>query len=344
MRAITYQDIGALSVTEVPEPTIRLPHEVLVDVEMTGICGTDHKIIAGKLDVAAPGAVLGHEGVGTVREIGSAVTTLTPGDRVAINPTQSCLTCMPCRSGKFCYCENFDVHQVGFTLPGTFAEQIVVSERWLYAIPDDMSWQVASLIEPLGCSLNTILKSRVQLYESVLIIGGGPIGALCAGIAQGAAAVTVVSEPSEFRRNLVATFVDHSVDPAELTPQRVRTLTGNAGFDVVVDAVGNQLTTALSHANKGGRVVAMGYDDKYVADVPPTTLIDRGINIVAEVSLHDPIAAAVRLASTTPHLKNLVTVEVEMADYLHAFEETMGYRFADGSRFQPQAMKAVIHS
>src|SRR5687767_14896417 len=120
MRAITYHGLGDLRITDAPEPEVRGANDVLIKIEMTGICGTDHKIIEGKLDVAAPGTILGHEGVGTVVETGADVTTVRPGDRVIINPTQSCLRCAACKLGRYCYCENFDAHQIGFSLPGTF--------------------------------------------------------------------------------------------------------------------------------------------------------------------------------------------------------------------------------
>jgi threonine dehydrogenase-like Zn-dependent dehydrogenase len=79
MRVITYHGLSDVRVTDVPEPEIQGAHDVLVDIEMTGICGTDHKIIEGKLDVAAPGTILGHEGVGTMLETGPGVTTVRPG-------------------------------------------------------------------------------------------------------------------------------------------------------------------------------------------------------------------------------------------------------------------------
>lgn len=182
MRALIYAGKGRIELVDIEEPVLRASNDVKVRIAMTGICGTDHKILAGKLAVAEKGTVLGHEGVGTVVEVGDSVTHLKVGDRVIINPTQSCGTCRNCRLGAYCYCFNFDDHQVGFTLAGTFAEYFVGKAQYLYPIPDGMSWQVASLIEPLGCSLNSVLKSNLQPHESVLVIGSGAIGLLCQSI------------------------------------------------------------------------------------------------------------------------------------------------------------------
>jgi (R,R)-butanediol dehydrogenase / meso-butanediol dehydrogenase / diacetyl reductase len=344
MRALVYAGKGMMDLVDVQEPVLRTSNDVKVRVEMTGICGTDHKILAGKLAVAEEGTVLGHEGVGTVVEVGDAVTHLAVGDRVIINPTQSCGTSHNCRLGAYCYCFNFDDHQVGFTLAGTFAEYYVGSAQYLYPIPEGMSWQVASLIEPLGCSLNSVLKSGLQPHESVLVIGSGAIGLLCQSITRRLSRLTVATEPNAYRREFAAGVANYALHPDELTAESVADLTGGKKFDVVIDAVGNQLATALEVVAKGGRVVPMGYDDTYRVEVAPTTLIDDGLSIIAAVPLHDAIGPAIDFASDMPELAKMVTTEVDMADYREAFEATMGVDLATGQKAEVKAVKAVIRS
>ncbi|QGV82397.1 alcohol dehydrogenase [Streptomyces ficellus] len=333
-----------MELTDVEEPALRRPDDVKVRIAMTGICGTDHKILAGKLDVAGKGTVLGHEGVGTVVETGDAVTRVKPGDRVVINPTQSCGTCRNCRLGAYCYCLHFDDHQVGFTLAGTFAEYYVGTAQYLYPIPDGMSWQVASLIEPLGCSLNSVLKSGLQPHETVLVIGSGAIGLLCQSIARRLGRLTVATEPNAFRRAFAAGIAHHALHPDELTPETIARLTDGKGFDVVIDAVGNQLTTAMDAVAKGGRVVPMGYDDTYRAEIAPTRLIDAGLSIVAAVPLHDAIGPALDFSARLPELARMVTTEVDMADFRDAFESTMGIDPRTGRKVEITSVKAVIRS
>ena len=311
---------------------------------MTGICGTDHKILAGRLAVAGEGTILGHEGVGTVVEVGGSVTRLRVGDRVIINPTQSCGSCRNCRLGAFCYCFDFDDHQVGFSLAGTFAEYFVTKARYLYPIPEGMSWQVASLVEPLGCSLNSVVKSNPRPQESVLVIGSGAIGLLCQSIARRLSRLTVATEPNAFRREFAAGIAHYALHPDELTPQTVADLTGGKKFDVVIDAVGDQLGTALAVVAKGGRVVPMGYDDTYRVEVAPTTLIDDGVSIIAAVPLHDAIGPAIDLAADLPELAELVTTDVDLADYRAAFTQTMGIDVTTGQKVEVKAVKAVIRS
>ncbi|MER6421938.1 alcohol dehydrogenase catalytic domain-containing protein [Streptomyces sp. NPDC001137] len=333
-----------MDLVEVQEPVLRTPNDVKVQIAMTGICGTDHKILAGKLAVAEEGTVLGHEGVGTVVEVGNGVTHLAVGDRVIINPTQSCGNCRNCRLGAYCYCFNFDDHQVGFTLAGTFAEYYVGSAQYLYPIPEGMSWQVASLIEPLGCSLNSVLKSGLQPHESILVIGSGAIGLLCQSIARRLSRLTVATEPNAYRRDFAASVANYALHPDELTPETVSDLTDGKKFDVVIDAVGNQLATAIDVVAKGGRVVPMGYDDTYRVEVEPTKLIDDGLSIIAAVPLHDAIGPAIDFASDMPELAQMVTTEVDMANFRDAFEATMGVDLASGQKVDIKAVKAVIRS
>jgi (R,R)-butanediol dehydrogenase / meso-butanediol dehydrogenase / diacetyl reductase len=344
MRALVYAGKGMMDLVDVQEPVLRTSNDVKVRVEMTGICGTDHKILAGKLAVAEEGTVLGHEGVGTVVEVGDAVTHVVVGDLPITHPPPSCAPSPNCRLGAYCYCFNFDDHQVGFTLAGTFAEYYVGSAQYLYPIPEGMSWQVASLIEPLGCSLNSVLKSGLQPHESVLVIGSGAIGLLCQSITRRLSRLTVATEPNAYRREFAAGVANYALHPDELTAESVADLTGGKKFDVVIDAVGNQLATALEVVAKGGRVVPMGYDDTYRVEVAPTTLIDDGLSIIAAVPLHDAIGPAIDFASDMPELAKMVTTEVDMADYREAFEATMGVDLATGQKAEVKAVKAVIRS
>ncbi|MEE1754451.1 zinc-dependent alcohol dehydrogenase [Streptomyces sp. SP18CS02] len=344
MRALVYAGTGRMDLVDVEEPGLRRPDDVKVRIAMTGICGTDHKILAGKLDVAGSGTVLGHEGVGTVVEVGDAVTHLRVGDRVIVNPTQSCGTCRNCRLGAYCYCFNFDDHQVGFTLAGTFAEYYVGTAQYLYPIPEGMSWQVASLIEPLGCSLNGVLKSGLQPHESVLVIGSGAIGLLCQSVTRRLGRLTVATEPNAFRREFAAGVAHHALHPDELTAEAIAELTDGRKFDVVIDAVGNQLAAAMEAVAKGGRVVPMGYDDTYHVEIAPTRLIDDGLSIVAAVPLHDAIGPAINLAARLPELARMVTTEVDMADFRDAFEATMGVDLETGQKVEVKSVKAVIRS
>lgn len=344
MKALVYAAAGKVELRDVPEPDITSPHEVKVRIHGTGICGTDLKILQGKFAMGREGTILGHEGVGTVTEIGAAVTSLKIGARVVLNPTQSCRLCRACRLGHYCYCEKFDDHQVGFSLPGTFSEYYVGHERYLYEIPATMSWRTASLIEPLGCCLNGLVKAQVQAGDSVLVIGSGPIGLLCQHISTKLAGLTVATDPSPFRREYAETVSDKVFHPDDLTLSALREINDGRRFDVVIDAVGNQLETALTLVAKGGRVVPLGCDDSYTGRVIPLDLINDGISIVGAVPLHDAIGPALSFARRLPELERMVTAEVPLEYFREAVAVTAGRDLDTGESRPLSAVKAMLLS
>lgn len=322
MKALVYASLGSIELRDVPEPALASDHDVKIRMYGTGICGTDHKIIHGKLSVAEAGTILGHEGVGTVYDAGRAVTTVRTGDRVIINPTQSCGLCRYCRLGQYCYCMNFDDHQVGFSLPGTFAEYFVTNEKFLYRIPTEMSWSTASLIEPLGCSLNSVVKANLKPDDAALVIGCGPIGLLCQSIARRLCRLTVGTDPISYRRDFATSIADHAFAPEKLTEEVIRDMNGGRAFDVVIDAVGDQLETAMRLVAKGGRIVPMGYDETFTAEVKPTDLINNGVSLIGAVPLHDAIGPAIEFARSMPRLEDLVTTAVPIEEFTRAFDST----------------------
>lgn len=344
MKALVYVSPSKVELREVPEPGLVSTHDVKVRIYGTGICGSDLKILQGRYAIGQTGTILGHEGVGTVTEVGVAVTGLQPGDRVVINPTQSCGLCAECRAGHYCYCARFEEHQVGYSLPGTFADYYVGHERYLYRVPDSMSWRTASLIEPLGCSLNGLVKAQVQAGDSVLVLGSGPIGLLSQSISMKLARLTVATDLSPFRRDFARTISDHVVHPDELTPSLLNEVNGGRRFDIVIDAVGNQIETALSYVAKGGRVVPLGCNDGYTAAVKPVELIDNGISIVGAVPLHDAIGPAMEFARRLPELQRMVTTEVPLEGFMDAFDAVTGMDSATGEPRPLTAVKALLLS
>ncbi|WP_461013241.1 zinc-dependent alcohol dehydrogenase [Trueperella pyogenes] len=333
MKALTYQARGKIKLVDVPEPSVEHAHDVRIKIEYSGLCGTDHKIIQGRLDVASAGQILGHEGVGTVTEVGSDVVRVKVGDRVAINPTQGCWECEACKRYETCYCENFDDYQVGFTLSGTFAEQVVIQDYWLTVIPNHVPFKLASLAEPLGCCLNTVTKARIKSSDSVLVIGGGPIGTMCAILADEVATRCDIVELNDFRRSVSASFGIHTFSSFEEVSQR---------YNVVIDAVGSVADRAIDFLEKGGRLVLMGYDDRYNWTITPTDLIDAGYDIIASVPIHNAVSPAIDILARRPDLSRLITVETPITDFEYAFESTMAVTNSCEAVPELMQMKAVI--
>ncbi|WP_078378751.1 zinc-dependent alcohol dehydrogenase family protein [Sutcliffiella halmapala] len=227
--------------------------EVIVEVKCCGICGTDQHIYHGQPGSAEvrPPIVLGHELAGVVMEVGSEVLTLQKGDRVSIDPNIYCGTCEYCRSNRMHLCNHLQA--VGVTRDGGMGELCLVPESNCYKIPDDMTFEEAALVEPLGCVLHGMRKLQFSPLSKVLIIGGGFIGQLFLQLVkQQNVHSIIVSEPAENKREaLYKLGADEVIQPK---------FAANLVADVVIECVGREesMELAIKSAAKGGQVLLFG--------------------------------------------------------------------------------------
>ena len=197
--------VGEVAVhpADVPTPG---PTQVLIEVAAVGICGSDvhyydHGGI-GDFMVKEP-LVLGHEASGTIRAVGSAVTDREAGQRVAMEPQETCGRCEQCLAGRYNLCP--DVHF--FATPpihGAFAQFVVLESHRAHPVPDSLSDEAAALIEPLSVGIWAAQKANVQPGDRVLVTGAGPVGLLCADVARARGAAWVVVSDTNDRRLEVA--------------------------------------------------------------------------------------------------------------------------------------------
>jgi len=232
--------------------------EVVVEVAACGICGSDlHSIRFA----APPGTVMGHEFCGRIvgRGTGVSAAEWPDGKRVAVRPTTGCGNCAPCQAGRPDRCASFEL--IGFQRPGGFAEYTTAPLNELYAIPDSIDDLGGALIEPLAVARRAVRRGDLRRDESVLILGGGPIGAAVLLWAKNLGAGTVVvSDPSAERRAWVQDIgADATVDPTSDGLHAVPDLTGGAP-GLVVECVGHPglIQTAIEATGFEGRVVVAG--------------------------------------------------------------------------------------
>jgi threonine dehydrogenase-like Zn-dependent dehydrogenase len=256
MRALTWQGTGKVSVETVPDPTIQEPTDAIVRMTSTAICGSDlhlYDVLGMYID---PGDILGHEPMGVVEAVGSAVTHIKPGDRVVIPFNISCGHCWMCRKGFFAQCETTQVKGqgkgaslFGYTklygqVPGGQAELLRVPQAQFGPIkvpdghPDE---RYLFLSDVLTTSWQAVKYADVEPGDTVLVTGLGPIGQMCARIARhlGAGRVIAVDDVPErlamAERNGIE-VIDYS--KVEDVPEAVREMTAGRGADGVVEAVG----------------------------------------------------------------------------------------------------------
>ncbi len=259
MHVPIFKGQGKIEFKNRPLPQPAQPTDVLVKIETCGICGTDLNILATPpVHKASPNIIIGHEGTGTVMEVGPAVVGLQAGDRVVIAPRLTCGQCRYCRRGLVNQCENYQT--IGTTIDGAFAPYLCTPQRALFKISPQVSRDDAVFFEPLSCVVGAIARAPIQAGDKVVIIGAGPMGLLFAQMYRilGAGQIIMV-DIVPYRLDFAQKIgVDNTLDPTALDlPETVRELTG-LGADLVVDAVGNQLDVAIKLVRRGGQVVLFG--------------------------------------------------------------------------------------
>jgi L-idonate 5-dehydrogenase len=244
------------------------PRDVRVRIEAGGICGSDlhyyHHGGFGTVRVREPMA-LGHEIAGTIEEIGSAVTGVSPGARVAVNPSRPCNECRYCRRGQHNQCLDMRFMGSAMRFPhvqGGFRQSLVADESQAVEIPPTMTMSEAAMAEPLAVCLHAMLQAGSIMGARVLVTGCGPIGALAVAAARhGGAAEIVATDISDYpltlaRRVGASRTINVADDPQGLAPDA----RDKGTFDVLFEASGNEaaLRGAFDVLRPGGIVVQLG--------------------------------------------------------------------------------------
>ncbi|HXY23238.1 MAG TPA: alcohol dehydrogenase catalytic domain-containing protein [Candidatus Acidoferrum sp.] len=269
MRAGVFREKSIVRVEEVPVPEVG-PGEVLIKVAACGICGTDIKKIFHRY--VEPPQILGHELAGTVVAVAPGVTKWHIGDRVMSFHHIPCAKCFYCERRLFSQCKQYKTTGLtaGFTPNGGgFAEYVRampwVAKRGIIALPDNVSFEEATFLEPINTILKAVQKARVVPGETVLIIGCGPIGLQLLMVAKLEGARIYTSDPMGVRRaKSISLGAVESFDPTggKLVEQ-IKARTEGRGADAVLVAVAHPavVVEALAAARPGGRVLLFAAND-----------------------------------------------------------------------------------
>ncbi len=255
MKAARYLGPGELVIEAMEAPTIG-DGDVLVRMRACGVCGTDVKTYLRGHPLIPPGSVLGHEVAGEVAE--SRHPRFTAGQRVAFGPYAPCGECRACRRGHPSLCSDLGS---AFAEPGGFAEYLRVPRRLadvaMHVLPDQMSYELAALTEPLACCVHGLEALGLPEGASLLIIGDGPMGLMQAAIARtfGAGRV-IVAGATPHRLEYAARLADVVVDiTQEAVEDRVRELLPGGPEAVMVSVASlSALEQAMDLVAKGGAV------------------------------------------------------------------------------------------
>jgi 2-desacetyl-2-hydroxyethyl bacteriochlorophyllide A dehydrogenase len=235
-------------------------HEVLLKIHRIGICGTDYHAYRGKQPFFSYPRILGHELGAEVVEIGSDVTNVAIGDKVAVEPYLNCGVCQPCRNGKTNCCEKLQV--LGVHTDGGMREFLKVPVRKVYA-SKTLNYEQLALVETLGIGSHAVNRAQVQANDLVLVIGAGPIGLSVIQFAKLKGATVVVMDMNASRLafcqqqlGVDATVLLQNTDPVE----EIRQVLNGDLPTVVFDATGNpsSMMQAFKYVAHGGRLTFVG--------------------------------------------------------------------------------------
>ncbi|OIJ63126.1 zinc-dependent alcohol dehydrogenase family protein [Streptomyces mangrovisoli] len=316
MRAAVIESVGRAVVGEVPDPAPG-PREVVVEVAACGLCGTDLHILQGEFAPELP-IVPGHEFAGEVVGVGTRVTEVAVGDRVAVDPSLYCFECRQCRGGHNNLCERWAA--IGVTTAGGAARYAVAPVANCVKLPEHVRTEDAALIEPLSCAVRgyDVLASRLGAH--VLIYGSGTMGLMMLELAKrtGAASVDVVD-----------------VNPARLATARrlgVSAAAGGAdeldrpqGWDLVVDATGNAaaIQDGLDRVAKAGTFLQFGVADYATrVSIDPYRIYNQEITITGSMAvLHSFERAAELFANGILDPDVFISDRIPLERYPEALEQ-----------------------
>jgi L-iditol 2-dehydrogenase len=265
MYVAVYYNNKDVRVEELPFPEIG-EEEVLLKVKASGICGSD--VLEWYRVPKAP-RVLGHEATGVIDQVGKKVTSLKVGDRVFISHHVPCNACIHCQKGHHTACET--LHNTNY-YPGGFSQFIKVPkinvQFGVYKLPDDMSFEEGTFIEPLACVSRGQRLANIQKEDTVLIIGSGISGILHVQLAKfkGAKKV-IVADINEYRMKLAEKFgADHSVDARDNLPAKVKALNNGRLADQVIVCTGatSAVMSSLDCVESGGTILFFAVPDPSV--------------------------------------------------------------------------------
>lgn len=308
--------------------------EVLVKIEYVGICGSDlHYYESGTIGefVVEPPFVLGHEAGGTVVEVGSGVTNLKVGDRVALEPGKTCGHCEFCKSGKYNLCKDV----VFFATPpvdGVFQEYVAHEAALCFKLPDNVSTMEGALIEPLAVGMHAANQGGAHLGQTAVVTGAGCIGlvTLLSLKAMGVSKVIVVDVMEKRLQKALELGADEVINGKEEdVVARIMELTDGRGFELGIETAGSQVTAAqlIRGANKGATVVFVGYSATGEVTLPMGMALDKELNFKTVFRYRNIYPMAIEaVASGKIHIKEIVTDYFELDDIKNALDSCLNHK------------------
>ena len=328
MRTLSIFEPGRLVMEDLPRPVLT-EGNAIVKMEMCGICGSDVTAFSGKNPTMRyPIHGLGHEGVGTIVEIGENAQGFRVGDRVALEPYVPDFTCHMCRIGRFNNCA--DIHVCGVHKDGMMTEYFSHPIRLLYKLPDELDFLRAALVEPLTIGLHGATRSRVAAGDKVAVFGAGTIGLMAsfACLSYGAEPILmdVVQERLDFARDQLG--MPHVFNSAKGdVVAYLKEVTGGTMCQAMIDCTGAAPVLANMHDYvwHGGRIALVGWPHGLVT-INQTRLMQKEIDICPSRNSCGKFPEAIRLLQEDRlPIKKLITKTIHLEETESTIRDMMAH-------------------
>ena len=331
MKAALLKGVKELVLDDIPIPEIT-DDEVLVEVKYCGICGSDLGAWRSA-ELMPPGTYMGHEFSGVLAKVGKNVKSWKVGDRVVCNELYECGECYACTHGIYSCCPKAMSQEIGCTAglenAGAFAKYVRVRypEYRLFALPDEVSFEEAALVEPLACTLHAVRLSNFKPRESTVVLGAGMIGlGVIVHLKNAGAGLIVATEISEKRASMAKRLgADYVFDPQKVDVKgKVLELTEGVGADVVFDCSGipQAFQSATSFLRPRGQLLLMGIITHEVPIVPVGFILGEYSLQGSMCYYHEEFPMVIEFLSRhTSPIAEVITSKIKLSDIQNGFEE-----------------------
>jgi L-iditol 2-dehydrogenase len=326
MKALVLTEYNHFELQDVAKPTIN-PNEVLVRVQAVGICGSDVHGMDGSTGRRVPPIVMGHEASGIIAEVGSDVKDWATGDRVTFDSTVYALDDWYSRRGTYNLSDGREVVGVstgtperpGFKRQGAFAEYVSVPQHILYAIPENVTFTQAALVEPVAVALHAVSLTPVQINDSAVVVGSGMIGLFVIQALKLAGCGTIIAIDLDDDRLALATKLGatHTINARSADgAKQVQALTHGRGADVSFEVVGAGPTvrTAIDCVRKGATVTLVGNLAPTV-EIPLQAVVTQQLRLQGSCAINGEYDAALALISSGRiNVEAILSAEVPLSE------------------------------
>lgn len=323
-----------MEMTELPEPMVTGDHDVKIRMEVVGVCGSDiHYYLQGKIgsQVVKYPFTVGHEGAGTVVETGPAVTRVSPGDRIAIEPAMPCWECDQCRSGRHHTCRKLRFLGCPGQAEGCLSEYIVMPETSCFPILPRMSFDEAALSEPLAIGVYAVRQSIPMPGARIAVLGSGPIGmsVMLAAKAEGCDKVYMTDRIDERLNCVKKSGADWTGNPEKEDVTRHILQLESLMLDAVFECCGKQeaVDQAFELLKPGGKLVIVGIPEFDRWSIPVDSGRRKEItvqNIRRQVDCVEP--ALQYITDGKIPVGNMITHHFNFQNTIKAFEMVAEYK------------------